>query len=336
MLQRLLLLPLLVLIFASSAQAQDPQFSQFYANKLLLSPAFAGSAGGPRAALNYRNQWPRIPGSFVTYAASYDMPFFFGMNSRDPRHGLGINVMADQAGAGVLRKIDANLNYSFLIPLGRQDEHAIRLGVSGGIQQSSVDFFRLQFPDQFEDGGFDPVSDEALEGLNGNRIHEEVGAGILYFNKLFYAGGNVRHITRPEQKYLQTGTTEDTRLPMHIAAYTGLNIPFNSDRPDGPSISPAFMFRYQNPFTQVDVGLYANLDPIVIGTWYRVIDNDAAIFLVGLQQDNFSVGYSYDLTLSDLQQANTGGAHEVSLVFTFDGPRAKPRKASAKMSCPRF
>ena len=102
--QRLLLLPLLLLLFAGSAEAQDPQFSQFYANKMWLSPAFAGSAGGPRLALNYRNQWPRIPGNFITYAASFDMPFYFGGRGRDPRHGLGINLMSDQAGAGVLRK----------------------------------------------------------------------------------------------------------------------------------------------------------------------------------------------------------------------------------------
>ena len=233
-------------------------------------------------------------------------------------------------------KIDANFNYSFLIPLGRQDEHAIRLGVNGGIQQSSVDFFRLQFPDQFEDGGFDPVTDEALDNLSGNRITEEVGAGFLYFNKLFYAGANVRHITTPEQKFLETGTNTDTQLPMHIAAYTGLNIPFNADKPNGPSISPAFLFRYQKPTTQIDVGLYANLNPIVIGTWYRVLDNDAAVFLVGLQQDRFSVGYSYDLTLSDMTNATSGGSHEISLVFTFNGPNKKPYKPNAKMSCPRF
>ncbi|MFT4523977.1 MAG: hypothetical protein ACI85F_000118, partial [Bacteroidia bacterium] len=50
--------------------AQDPQFTQFYANPLYLNPAFAGSKRCPRVVMNYRNQWPAISGTFVTYSAS--------------------------------------------------------------------------------------------------------------------------------------------------------------------------------------------------------------------------------------------------------------------------
>ncbi|MDP6908597.1 MAG: type IX secretion system membrane protein PorP/SprF, partial [Flavobacteriales bacterium] len=55
------------------AFAQDPQFTQFYANPLYLNPAFAGSKRCPRVIMNYRNQWPAISGTFVTYSASFDM-----------------------------------------------------------------------------------------------------------------------------------------------------------------------------------------------------------------------------------------------------------------------
>ena len=44
--------------------AQDLHFSQFYAAPLYLNPAFAGTAGGPRFILNYRNQWPGINNAF--------------------------------------------------------------------------------------------------------------------------------------------------------------------------------------------------------------------------------------------------------------------------------
>ena len=37
--------------------AQDPLFTQFYANPLYLNPALAGAARCPRINLNYRNQW---------------------------------------------------------------------------------------------------------------------------------------------------------------------------------------------------------------------------------------------------------------------------------------
>ena len=72
----------LVMIFAvvcffssqKESKAQDPAFSQFYANPLYLNPAFSGSApkGAPRGNLNYRDQWPGIGRTYVTTAVSYD------------------------------------------------------------------------------------------------------------------------------------------------------------------------------------------------------------------------------------------------------------------------
>lgn len=335
----------LLAVFAPQLHAQDPQYSQFFANKLWLSPAFAGSGGGPRVALNFRNQWPQIPNSYVTYGASFDMPFYFGKRSREPRHGMGLNFMTDQAGAGQLRKIDVNLNYAFLLPLDRFYKHNIRMGISAGIQQASIDFFRLQFPDQFDvndpTGPIDPTSrDDVIYNLGdgGSRIHEEIGAGALYYNPRFYFGVNVKHLSMPQQNFVLDGAS-DQQLPMHIAAFTGFNIPLkpNSPRPEeGPTLSPAFQFTYQQPFYQAQIGLYANFDPFVIGTWYRAINNDALVFLVGVSRGIFNIGYSFDLTLSDLGLSNTGGAHEVSVVLTFDGKGPKPGRPSAKMSCPRF
>ena len=56
-------------------QAQDPQYSQFYAAPLYLNPAFAGSAMAPRVNFNHRNQWPSLSANFVTSSLSADMYF---------------------------------------------------------------------------------------------------------------------------------------------------------------------------------------------------------------------------------------------------------------------
>src|SRR4030095_7348775 len=52
--------------------AQDAHFTQFYAAPTYLSPAFAGTSLQSRFSMIYRDQWPAIPGAFVTYAAAYD------------------------------------------------------------------------------------------------------------------------------------------------------------------------------------------------------------------------------------------------------------------------
>ena len=61
-----------VTIGSETAQAQDPEFTQYFANPLYLNPAFAGTARCPRMTMSYRNQWPAMSGSFVTTSAAYD------------------------------------------------------------------------------------------------------------------------------------------------------------------------------------------------------------------------------------------------------------------------
>jgi len=154
-------------------RSQDPQFSQFFANPLFLNPAFAGSDEGWRIAATSRIQWAAIPGAFRTFAAAADRSFFFGGYGDFPRHGAGLAIMSDVAGAGLMTKINATANYSFMIPLGRRKNSALRLGLAAGFQQASVDFFRLRFPDQFDQDGFNPdVFSEDLSsfGQNGSRI----------------------------------------------------------------------------------------------------------------------------------------------------------------------
>ena len=211
---QLLLLLVALLSFCLPVQAQDPQFSQFYANQVLLSPAFAGSTEGPRLAFNARSQWAAIPGAYRTFAAAFDLPVYFG----ETRHGLGLVFMADQAGAGNLTKLDIVGNYAYRILLN--DRNAIRLGLGFGIQQTSIDFFRLRFPNQYDPvQGFDPTRTSG-EVPDETRITPEIRAGAMYYNQLFWVGFNVNHITQPEQKLTGSPGTGE-KLPMHFAVFSG-------------------------------------------------------------------------------------------------------------------
>src|SRR3954467_1285541 len=84
--------------FSNGLFAQDPEFTQFYANPLYLNPAFAGVVRCPRFIMNYRNQWPGISGTYVSEHASYDQ-HIDAMSG-----GIGLMVMNDVAGAGGILK----------------------------------------------------------------------------------------------------------------------------------------------------------------------------------------------------------------------------------------
>jgi type IX secretion system PorP/SprF family membrane protein len=309
--------------------AQDPQFSQFFANQVVLSPAFTGIASGPRLALAYRMQWTAIPGYYRTFAAAYDQPIFFGR----VRNGLGLSFIADQAGEGNLTKLNVLLNYALHIELSKNS--ALSLGLSGGLMQASIDFYRLRFPDQIDpNAGFILPTQE--RNFFENRIHEDVNAGALYYNKYFYVGTSVMHITQPQQRFYNVTLTNPaaSRLPIRANFFAGALIPIDRNREGKQSIGPAVMYRIQQPFQQLDLGFYVNLDPVVLGVWYR--NQDAVIGLVGIQKGIVQVGYSYDYTISSLTNRISAGSHEVSLVLLFDKEQQRGMRHRRNYPCPRF
>src|SRR6185436_14274469 len=133
-----LLLGIFICISLSSL-AQDPEFTQFYANPLYLNPAFAGSARCPRMNLNYRNQWPALTGTFVTYSASYDQ-HIDALNG-----GLGLLILNDKAGEGTLTTSNISMMYSYQLNINR--EFSIRAALQGTYVQKKVDWDKLTFGD---------------------------------------------------------------------------------------------------------------------------------------------------------------------------------------------
>lgn len=326
-----------LLLLNQRASAQDQQYSQFYSNLLMLNPAFAGSAQGPRISMNARNQWVGIPGNYKQGAFSYDQPFFLGNTT----HGYGLNLTFDRAGEGNLTKTELFANYAFQFEV--QDEHIIRLGVQGGLQMASIDFFALRFPDQIDprDGVVRPTIEPGLGGgLNPSQTRPDFGTGIAYFNKYAYFGFTANHLTEPLQRFY-TGAPApglppdiNARLPRKYTFTGGVKLPVGPYNRHNPvTLTPAFLYKIQGEFSQLDLGMYLDIDPISLGLWYR--NQDALIFLVGLHKDNFRFGYSFDYTISTLTQPVSGGSHEVSFVLEFEQYR-KSRFKHKQLPCPHF
>ena len=52
--------------------AQEPVFSQYYFNPILLNPALAGMDNNFRVFMNGRNQWSKVPSSFNINSVAFD------------------------------------------------------------------------------------------------------------------------------------------------------------------------------------------------------------------------------------------------------------------------
>jgi len=313
-----------LLFVTNTASAQDPAFTQFYANPLYLNPAFAGSNDCPRANLNYRDQWPGIGRTYITTSASWDQ------HVQSIGGGLGVMVAHDRTGDGHLNTTHASLLYSYRLKVN--NTFAMKAGFEASFRQIAIDWDNLQFGDQIDPVlGFIFATQEDIVNYMQSVQYPDFSAGLLGYSENFFFGFAAHHLTQPNQGFIS-----ESRLPTKLTAHIGGNIPLSRYKNSVTTISPNFLYQKQQDFQQFNYGVYVNRGPIVGGLWARnSLENfDSFIIMLGLVQESFKFGYSYDITVSNLDNTNTLGAHELS--FTLFMPCRSRSKSFNTISCPQF
>lgn len=306
----------LSLLALKTAKAQDPEFTQFYANPLYLNPAFAGSNICPRICINYRNEWPGISGTYITTSASFDR-FVYKIKS-----GIGVLVTNDRAGQGTLKTTNASGIYSYQLRVRR--EFAINFGLQATYGEKSIDWSKLNFGDQIDERrGFVRNTNE-IQGMS-KKSFVDLSAGAIAFTKRFFIGFAAHHLNTPDE-----GLIGQSKLPMKFTGHAGAVIPIGSKESE-TTISPNILYQKQQDFQQLNLGVYFTKGALVGGLWYR--NSDAFIVLVGFQKGVFKMGYSYDVTVSKLSTASAG-SHELSLGIQLYCKKPKPKYRPGV--CPSF
>tara|TARA_B100001778_G_C18552069_1_gene613591 strand:+ start:53 stop:1042 length:990 start_codon:yes stop_codon:yes gene_type:complete len=308
------------------SSAQDPAFSQFYANPLYLNPAFAGATpkGCPRATLNYRDQWPGIGRTYVTTSASWDQQ----VNAIGG--GLGVLVAQDRAGAGNLNTSHASVLYSYHLEVSRT--FAVNAGFEASYRMITLDWGDLKFGDMIDPQyGFIYPTNEDINNNPTTVSFPDFSFGMLGYSKNFFAGFSAHHLTQPNQGFIS-----ESELPTKLTAHIGGNFSLNKFSRNVTTISPNFLYQRQQDFQQFNYGVYVNKGPMVGGLWARnsAKNFDSFILMFGIIQETFKFGYSYDITVSNLKNSNTLGAHEIS--FTLFMPCKTKVKSYNTISCPQF
>ncbi len=309
-----ILIVLITTISTWESYAQDPHYSQFYANPLYLSPSLAGATDGGRMILNYRNQWPSISTAFSTYSVSIDN-FFTQFNS-----GIGFYLMQDNAGSAGLKTTNAAFQYSYNLIIN--DNWQVVPGIQFEYGNKAIDFNKLKFADEEIGGG----SSGSWDRLTNEQVSfMDLAASVFAYSPKYWVGLTVNHLAKPNYSFLG----EEMKYDMKYTIFGGMNIWRERHRTSSVERSFSFSFRFQHQknFNQADVGVYWHNSPIEIGIWYRglpfgnevrtSINQDAIVALVAYDLGPFRIGYSYDITISGLGW-QTAGAHEMSIIFEFN------------------
>lgn len=329
--KRIIYLLLLSFIIYTDSFGQDPTFSQFYANSLYLAPSFAGATEEYRFAINYRNQWPAVPGVFHTYSISFDkaLPNF---NS-----GLGVLATYDVAGSGNLSTTNIGILYSYDFNINK--EWHIRPGVSFKFYYLGLDIGKLIFNSQITGSGTTPsVTPPPFDNI----ADVDFATSAMVYNERTWAGITLDHLFTPKTSFY--GDDVNATVPVKFNFFGGVQVLKKTRlrQKIQEVLSVAMNFQKQGKFYQSDVGVYYYKDPLIFGLWYRGIPfatsqaGDAIIGLVGIKTSQLHIGYSYDFTVSNLI-SSTGGAHEISLIYEFNSLSiGQQRNRIRAIPCPEF
>lgn len=308
--------------------AQAYQLTQFYAAPTFLNPAFAGAGVCARLVTNHRVQWPSIPGAFKTDLVAFD----HGLPKE--KCGIGFIFTNDRAGSGNLRATTFSGQYSYQLVLSR--EWVFNAGLEAGFASRNYDFNKYVFGDQIAYGTATSVEQPTYD----RAFYFDVSSGVLLYSEKNWIGFSTRHLNQPNQALV----TEESRLPILFSVHGGRTIQRSHHGEAGKTLTyftPAFNYRAEKKFDQLDLGFYYTNHQFVLGAWYRGIpifkaykkgyqNNDALALLMGLTIQRFKFGYSHDITISRLA-GSTAGAHEISLAYQF----CKRSRKSA-IPCPKF
>lgn len=341
-----ILIGALCLFTAISVSAQDIHFTQFYMSPLNLNPAMTGVNNcKTRMIVNYRNQWASALGAnaYNTYSASYDQKMPVG---REDYFGIGGSVWGDVAGESRFGTTQARLSLSYSKKMAgyRKKASYLVIGADAALSQRRISEGDLRWPSQITAQG--PISGPSGEPFfDSDFIYPDIAAGLLWFSVIdeqtnWYLGAALHHLNQPNVSFFGSNPVS---LFSRTTVHGGAQFPVSLRM----SVLPFFVFMAQGPHREFNGGASVRfaLGPSrtsnqswQVGAWYRLgnqveggLHSDAVILSTRFNYDQFSIGFSYDFTVSEFSQAGSvNGAFEFSLVYQICGPESRG------VYCPRF
>lgn len=280
----------MILLSGPLMAQQDPQYTHYMFNGMAFNPAYAGSREAISSTLLLRRQWVQLDGSPTTGSFAIHAP------SSNERHGFGLSLVHDRL--GITRQNFLSLSYAYRMPLAGG---TLALGLRGGVTNFTNRYTEI----------ITINPDQVNPGLDVNAWLPRVGTGFYFNTERFYLGLSAPNILagRYFRYNNQTAVELASTQKVHYFGTVGAVFPLT----DGIDFKPSIVAKYvQNAPLELD--LNANLlfrKVFWVGAGYRT--RDAVMFMIEyMSLKGWRLGYSYDYTITQLGQVNTG-SHELML-----------------------
>lgn len=329
---------LLWIAVAVEMQGQDLHFSQFYEAPLVRNPALAGLfEGDVRAQLVYRNQWGSVTNPYQT--GSLNGEYKFPVGKGDDFVTAGLQVLWDRAGTVALTTTNLLPAVNYHKSLSADKNRYVSLGFIGGLVSRRIDRSKVTTNNQYDGFGYNGSLPDG-ETFANNYSYFDAGVGMSYNSSIgenknnnFFLGLAYHHFNKPVNAFYQRlqhlpkwVASGGLRTTMGEMAYITINADVSVQGQFKEYIAGAMYSRKIGDMEAPDYTLH-------FGGYLRW--NDAIIPVVKLDYNPFSIGFSYDMNISQLRTASQGrGGFEISLSYIgFLNSRTSTKDI---LRCPRF
>ncbi len=284
---RIICIAIFASLLAQSAWGQqDPDFTLYNNNMMVLNPAYAGISDGLSVSAIYRKQWLGISGS--------PQGAGFSGHAYIPGFKVGAGLTGWQYSSGAFKQTLVNTDYSYRLNLGFA---WLNLGLQAGVMH-----YQTYYSDADLNGIFDPLFSSDV-----NQTRFNWGTGAFLYNDDFYAG-----ISVPTMATYGNKDNVVVKLDRQYYVTGGYLFHVNEDL----VLKPNGMLRIteHNP-TLFYAGLTAYYgEHFGLGVIYK--SQKAVAFHVDLIFDkSIYVGYAYDLVSATDIKTVSSGSHEFVLTY---------------------
>ncbi len=281
---------ILILLSTVVYGQQDPQYSQYMHNTAVLNPAFTGALGRSVVTAVERIQWVGLEGAPHTQTLAYHTII------EETNFGVGGNIINDAIGPLNEVYFDGMASYAVLL----SNKVKLAFGVKIGGHYFSVDKSKIILDNQ---------NDIKLNG-EVNKLFFSIGTGLYLNTQRFYIGLSVPNLV-PSRVYsgdIQNGSLVKMNYQMFIMS--GYAFTIN----ELTRLKPAMLIKIAEGLpTSIDLSANVLYDRFHLGISHRV--KDSFTFSAGFDiNENFFIGYAYDLTSSRFSVTNSG-SHEIILKY---------------------
>jgi type IX secretion system PorP/SprF family membrane protein len=287
---------LLIIAFSFSFAQQNPMYTQYMFNGLIINPAYAGSREVINLTALYRNQWYNIDGAPKTSTFSADAPI------AKEKIGVGLGIMQDRI--GVSRNLDISGYFAYRIKFDKG--RTLAMGLSATLTQYSSDLATLEL------SPFGNSSDKSFAN-NINIMMPNFGVGTYYSTSKYFIGLSIPTLlTNRLGNSIDQPSNTFARQFHHIFFTAGYIFEASPDI----KIKPSILYKFVSG-APMSLDINTNVwfyDLVSLGVSWRTFD---AFSFIGMLQatPQIRIGYAYDRSFAF--GYNRTGSHEFMLNYMF-------------------